>query len=81
MKLSYTLRKVCAEPWCIQNPNKFRARGIFRILVYLEPEIYSEHYQTSTTELASFNIKKFLIFFQKKKKLFFYFRKQFIVFQ
>ena len=46
-------------------------RGIFRTLVYSEPKAYSEHYQTSTMESFSFNIKIFLIFSQKKAFLIF----------
>ena len=34
----------------IQNPDIFRTRSIFRILVYLETEAYSEHCQTSAME-------------------------------
>ena len=34
----------------IHNPGIFRTRGIFRTLVYSEPEAYSEHCQTSTIE-------------------------------
>ena len=33
----------------IQNPRIFRTRSIFRTLVYLEPETYSEHYQKVAT--------------------------------
>ena len=36
------------EPWQIQNPDIFRTRNMFRTLVYLEPETYSEHCQIST---------------------------------
>ena len=35
----------------IQNPDIFRTRCIFKTLVYLEPEAYLEHCQTSTMEL------------------------------
>ena len=42
--------KVYSEPWYIQNPNIFKTRSIFKTLVYLEPETYSEHCQTSTME-------------------------------
>ena len=55
----------------IQNPDIFRNRRIFRTLVYSEPNAYSEHYQTSTMESFSFNIKIFLIFSQKKAFLIF----------
>ena len=34
----------------IHNPGIFRTRGIFRTLVYSEPEAYSEHCRTSTIE-------------------------------
>ena len=34
----------------IQNPDTFRFRSIFRTLVYLEPEAYSEHCQISAME-------------------------------
>ena len=34
----------------IQNPDIFRTKSIFRTLVYLGSEAYSEHRQTSTME-------------------------------
>ena len=34
----------------IQNPAIFRTRGIFRALLYLKSETYSEHCETSTME-------------------------------
>ena len=47
-ELYHILGKVYSEPWYIQNSSIFRTRSIFRTLVYSEPELYSEHYQTST---------------------------------
>ena len=32
----------------IQNTSIFRTKSLFRILVYLQPEVYSEHCQRST---------------------------------
>ena len=50
-KLSYILlknifsnisRKVYSEPWKIENQKNFQNSGIFKTLVYLEPEAYSK---------------------------------------
>ena len=52
----------------IQNPSIFRTRSIFRTLVYLEPETYSEQRQSSAMECFAKNsyLAQFLIFSEMK---------------
>ena len=49
-KLFYISGKVNSESWYNQNPDISRTRSIFRTLVYLQPETYSDHCETSTME-------------------------------